>query len=119
MKKSTLFLGFLLLIFSSVTEAKIPQKEIKNKIKKNLSSFRDCYTEVLKTNSKLEGKVVLDWDIDDAGSVKRAEVKTSTLKDATVESCMLDKLKAIQFPSAPAGQVMNVNYPFVFTAKHK
>lgn len=115
MKKTVLLLGILLPLFS-MADNKVGREEIRGKIKENLSSFKDCYTEGLKANPKIGGKVVLDWDVDETGSVKRADVKSTTMKDATVENCMVDKLKAIKFPPAPTGQIVNVFYPFVFSA---
>lgn len=110
-----LILGLLLPGFL-MAENKAASEEIRLKIKENVSSFKDCYTEGLKNNSKLGGKVVLDWDVDEKGLVKRAAVKLTTMKSDKVENCMVDKLRAITFSPAPAGQVINVSYPFEFSA---
>jgi hypothetical protein len=110
MKRTILLLGILLPLFS-IAGKKIGRDEIRGKMKENLSSFKDCYEEGLKTNPKIGGRVVLEWDVDETGSVKRADVK-----DTAVENCMVDKLKAIKFPPAPTGQIVSVFYPFVFSA---
>lgn len=115
MRKTILLLGILFPMFS-MADNKVGREEIKGKIKENLSSFKECYTEGLKANPKIGGKVVLDWDVDETGSVKRADVKSSTMKDPAVENCIVDKLKAMKFPPAPSGQMVNVSYPFVFSA---
>lgn len=106
----------LVLPFSIMADSKVAPEEIRSKIKENVSSFQDCYTEGLKNNPKLGGKVVLDWDVDEKGLVKRVAVKLTTMKSDKVENCMVDKLRAITFSPAPAGQVINVTYPFKFSA---
>jgi hypothetical protein len=115
MKNLILTMGLLLPLSLMANSNGVPE-EVRSKIKQNVSSFKDCYIEALKTNSKLGGKVVLDWDVDEKGLVKRAVVKLTTMKSTEVENCMVDKLKAITFSPAPAGQVINVTYPFVFSA---
>lgn len=80
----------------------------------NLGAVKGCYTDAAKRNPNLAGKVILEWDVDDTGAVKRAIVKSSTLNDSATEACMIEKLKATRFTPAPKGVTTNITYPFVF-----
>lgn len=116
MKIFFLFLNFVAL--STFAHTKAENEKVRLKIKENLSIFMDCYNEGLKADSKLGGKVVLSWDVDETGSVKNAETKKSTLSHVAVESCLVGKLKGLSFPPAPTGKVINISYPFVFSPKN-
>lgn len=116
MKKLLILLTVLMPLFS-FAENKGSKEQIRIKIRENISSFKDCYSKNFKTNSEPGGFVVLDWDVDNSGSVKRVGVIKTTLNNSTVENCMIDKLKAIKFPPAPTNTVVTVKFPFVFSAK--
>jgi len=44
-----------------------------------------------------------------------AKTKSSTLNNASVESCILSSLKGWAFP-APKGGVVIISYPFIFNS---
>lgn len=90
------------------------KQAIRATVRENLATVKGCYTDAIKRNPNLAGKVVLEWDVDDTGAVKRALVKSSTLNDAATETCMIDKLKATRFTPAPKGVTTNIIYPFIF-----
>jgi TonB family protein len=91
------------------------------KVKEHSEVVRACYTEALKKDVSLKGKLVVDWDVNDAGDVSRAEVNTakSTLKSEAINNCLVEKLKSWKFAPAPApkGEVVSVSYPFSFDKK--
>ncbi len=43
-----------------------------------------------------------------------ARIKSSTLGDSTVESCVTDRVLEIRFPAPKGGGTVTVSYPFVF-----
>lgn len=110
-----IYLLFSLLLFSfSWASGNTRAQSVRGTVRENLAAVKSCYDDSVKKNPNLAGKVVLEWDVDDTGSVKRALVKTSTLNDPDTENCMLDKLKATKFPPAAKGITTNIIYPFVF-----
>lgn len=111
----TTLLIFLPIFSFAEQDQKIDREEVRQVIKKNLKSIKTCYTEGLKNNPNIEGKIVIEWDIASDGSVSKAGVKSSALKDEAVENCIVDKVKALKFPAPPTGNVANVSYPFVFS----
>jgi hypothetical protein len=63
----------------------------------------------------LAGKVVLEWSISTQGRVVSSKSKSSTLKDSSVETCILRSLNTWQFPPARGSSVI-ISYPFIFNA---
>ena len=93
----------------------IDREDVRQVIRKNTSSIKTCYSNRLKTNPDIEGKVVVEWDISQDGSVSKAGIKSSTLKDEVVENCIVDKIKSLKYPVPPNGNTANISYPFSFS----
>jgi len=60
------------------------------------------------------GKLVVSWVIDGDGGVSTANIKSATLPDSTVQTCVLGVVKSMRFPVPKGGGAVTVNYPFVF-----
>ncbi len=84
-------------------------------INANLQEVRACYERALLKEPGLAGKAVLEWSINTQGGVTTAKTKSSTLRNAEVEACILRSIKTWKFPQAKGGQVI-VTYPFVFNS---
>lgn len=107
------------LVFANQVFAKekktIDREDIRQVIKKNISSIKTCYSDRLKTKPDIEGSVVVEWDISADGSVSKADIKTSSLKDEIVENCVIDKIKSLKYPVPPHGTIPTISYPFTFS----
>ncbi len=108
-------LSILFLSWSVHSKLNLEKEDYREKIRDNLHLFRGCYEEELKNYPRLEGRVVVAWEIDNSGSVKNAKVKESTLKSPAVENCMLKIFTTLKFPKPPPDYSATVIYPFVFT----
>ncbi|RYZ76445.1 MAG: AgmX/PglI C-terminal domain-containing protein, partial [Proteobacteria bacterium] len=93
----------------------IDREAIRRVIKANERTIRTCYERQLNRNPDLFGKLVLGWDIADGGRVSGVRVVSNELGNAEVANCILDRLKTWKFPDPPAGQVVEVAYPFFFS----
>lgn len=94
----------------------IDREAVRRVIRAKLVEVRSCYERVLNTMPKgqrLEGKVVIAWQIVDKGAAKQVSVKSSTLGNSAVENCIRDRLASWTFPEPPPGMVADVAYPFV------
>jgi len=86
------------------------------------SAFRSCYWRVLydeKTpadRAKMSGEVVVELLIDQDGRATKAFVKSSTLKQLRVESCILEEVLAGDYPQHPQREPATVTFPFTFRA---
>ncbi len=73
----------------------------------------DIYRKYLKTNPKLEGKLVVRFDVAASGAVTACSVVSSTLGNAALEQAVCDRIMTWRFPPIEEGEV-TVVYPFVF-----
>jgi outer membrane biosynthesis protein TonB len=98
-----------------VPQGNIDREAVAKVINSHLQEIRGCYERALLKDPGLAGKVVLEWTISTTGSVSAAKTKSSTLKNASVEGCILSALKSWQFPQ-PRGGVVIISYPFLFNS---
>lgn len=82
-------------------------------IKRNIAQIQFCYEQQLNVNPKLKGKVMVSFIITGKGSVKSADVVESSLRNATVEQCMIGKIMGWKFPEPRGGGTVGVKYPFI------
>jgi Ca-activated chloride channel family protein len=83
-------------------------------IQQNLAQLRACYERQLAIEPTLQGRVVLEFVIDDKGRVAQVRIVESTLSSEAVESCVMSKAKAWRFPAVKGGGTVLVRYPIVF-----
>lgn len=90
------------------------KRSIQNGMAIRKASFRFCYERELRGKPDLQGRVELRFVIGLDGKVSgEPKVIGSTLKDAAVESCLVESVKKATF-AKPDGGVCTVNWPFRF-----
>jgi TonB family protein len=89
-----------------------PQDPVGRAMKAKIKDFRVCFKLEAERNPKLKnGKVVLAVELDKAGAVTVARVKSSTLGAKRVEDCLVAAMKTMTFPAeAPRA----FDFPFEF-----
>lgn len=97
------------------TQGTVDREAVARVINSHLNEVHGCYERALLKDPGLAGKVVLEWTIGPAGRVVAAKTKSSTLRNASVEACILSSLKSWTFP-APKGGVVIITYPFLFNS---
>ena len=95
----------------------IDREAVRRVIRSILSQIKSCYERQLRSNSSLEGKVVIQFEIEEQGRVRIAKTKTSSINDTTVESCVASRIREQRFPEPPPGTVAVVDYPFIFNSQ--
>jgi outer membrane biosynthesis protein TonB len=93
----------------------IDKEAVAKVINSHLHEVSACYERALLKTPGLAGKIVLEWGISIAGAVTSARTKSSTMKSADVESCILNALKLWKFPPAKGAGVV-ISYPFMFNS---
>ncbi len=91
----------------------LEMSQIEAVIRKNLGQIFYCYEKGLQANSSLSGRVAVNFIINGGGRVKLAQVGQSSLGSATVEKCMIGKIKNWKFPKPHGNVDVNVSYPFI------
>lgn len=83
-------------------------------IKSQLGQILYCYERQLSAHPDLFGKVAVKFTIAGTGSVETQAIGDTTLKNATVEGCILNKVAKWKFPAPAGGTKVLVTYPFLF-----
>lgn len=97
-----------------VVEGRIDREGIRRVILANQREIKACYDRGLGAGVDIHGKVVLSWDIDERGTPRNARIRESSLVHAGVERCLTSLVGQWRFPPAPAGQIAEVSFPFIF-----
>ncbi len=92
----------------------IDKEAIRRLIRKNRNALKGCYDRALTQNKNISGKVVLNWKITNGGRMKSPKVKSSTLNNAQVEQCIINRLMVLTFPDPGPNEIAEVSFPFVF-----
>ncbi len=93
------------------------REAIRRVIREHIREIRSCYERELQRSPDLYGKIVIEWDIEEAGRVTRAGVKRNELGNDAVGNCIVARLRTWRFPDPPKDQVGRVSYPFVFSSQ--
>jgi outer membrane biosynthesis protein TonB len=94
-------------------DGKIDKKSVAATIRRRQDGFQGCYETALKANSKLAGKLVVEFTIGDDGKVTEARVVKDGVGSGEVSSCVVSLLKRLKFP-APADGEVTISNTFVF-----
>jgi len=98
-------------------KAVLGKEEIQAAIRTVTPLMQGCYEQRLKAKKDLQGKSVLRFTIvakDGKGSLDEGEIKSSTLDDLRLDTCMLHALTRASFPVPRGEGKVVVNYPFTF-----
>jgi hypothetical protein len=83
-------------------------------IRRHLQSIRYCYQRELQRDPELSGKVTVRFVIANDGSVSHVSTKSSTLGNASAESCINNRFLKMDFPKPKGRGIVIVSYPFLF-----
>jgi len=83
-------------------------------IQKYSAGIQFCYSNELKRNENLQGKLVVSLVVNAAGEVTHAEVIQNTMDSAALSKCALSQIRDWKFPAIPSG-ITAFQVPFVFT----
>ena len=83
-------------------------------IKTQFGQILYCYERQLSANPDLYGKVAVKFTIAGTGKVETQAINETTLKDKSVEGCILNKIAKWKFPEPKGGTKVLVTYPFLF-----
>lgn len=78
--------------------------------------MQNCRNPETTKNVTATGKVVIDYQIDDKGSLHKLKINDAetTLTDLNIQKCVADVMKKIKFPKATKGKIVSISYPVEF-----
>jgi outer membrane biosynthesis protein TonB len=88
---------------------------IRKKVREYLPDLEAAYTDAIRRNPALKGKMIVRFRIDPSGKVPFAVSMESAFADRDFMAVVLEKIRHWTF-DPPAGQTVEVLYPFVFVA---
>jgi hypothetical protein len=94
----------------------IDREAVRRVVKSAIAQFKACYEREYRMNSRLEGKLVVQWEIHRQGVAKNAVIvrQKSTINNSAVEECVKNRMLALKFPEPPSNTTAEVTYPFIF-----
>ena len=81
-------------------------------INRNIGQVTYCYEQGLKDTPGIRGRIAIAFVIGGTGSVKSANVDSTSLNAKSVEDCIVMRLKTWKFPVPEGGVDVQVKYPF-------
>ncbi|HAR42892.1 MAG TPA: hypothetical protein DCS07_09735 [Bdellovibrionales bacterium] len=92
----------------------LSKEEVGAVIHRHLNEIRYCYESAMVHSPSVEGKLLVGFSIAGNGSVRSADVKSSSLSDSGLGDCVLRHLSSWRFPKTKGGINVSVSYPFIF-----
>lgn len=90
------------------------QAVIDDVIERNLARIQYCYRRELDAHPGLAGRVAVHFSIAPDGTVIAAETASTTMNNASVETCLNEVFLRLVFPGAAGEGVLSVSHPFAF-----
>jgi len=97
----------------ALVEGGLDRDQIAAVINRHIGEVIYCYERGLQVSPSLAGRVNERFVINGAGRVSMANVASSSLHSAQVESCITSHLKTWAFPHPVGGVNVKVTYPFM------
>src|SRR5690606_31090539 len=98
----------------ATAEGGLDMDQIRAVFKRHEGEIMYCYEKGLQVKSNLSGRVELRFTINGGGRVSIANIGSSSLRNAQVEGCVLNRLRGWPFPKPVGGVNVKVSYPFQF-----
>lgn len=90
----------------------LSQKAIMSVVNQKKKSVAICYTQALRGQENLRGKLEIRVTVEPSGRVSKASVETSAFKGSKLGRCIADKIEDWRFPRF-SGEAQQVLVPFV------
>jgi TonB family protein len=88
---------------------------IRTIIRRHINEVKYCYEQELAQAPRLAGRVDVEFTIDVDGHVTASALASSTMGNASVESCVVKAVRRWEFPPPVGGGIVIVKYPFSFS----
>ncbi len=96
-------------------QGEMDRDAIRDVVRAHIAEIRQCYNQGLAEDPKLAGRLAVHFEIGRTGRVTSAQLQSSDLGHAGVESCVVGAVKDWKFPRPRGGGKVSVTYPFVLS----
>ncbi len=94
------------------------QGQVVRMIRSRQSAFRRCYENALRNNPTLNGRVAVQFTIQERGNVSGARATENTTGDAGLASCVVGVIRRLRWRQGPEGGAVQFSYPFIFAPQN-
>src|SRR5690625_374986 len=98
-------------------QGQLDREIIERVIREHRREIRACYTQQLRRNPDLEGKITISFVVDMSGNVASSRIGSTTMNNSAVEECIALRVQRWRFPEPKGGGIVRVNYPFTFVSE--
>lgn len=95
----------------------VDKRAVQATIRRRMSALQNCYNRALRTNPGLSGKMTYTITISVMGTVTGVKVDEDTVRDPSVQSCTVAKIKGWRFPTDGAEESAEVTFSVVFSGE--
>lgn len=95
----------------------VDKRAVQATIRRRMSALQNCYNRALRTNPGLSGKMTYTIAISVMGAVTSVNVDEDTVRDPSVTSCTVAKIKGWRFPTEGAEEAAEVTFTVVFSGE--
>ncbi|MBN2493384.1 MAG: FHA domain-containing protein [Deltaproteobacteria bacterium] len=92
----------------------LPMEAIYRVVRQHMGEVQRCYAAGLDRDRNQRGRIDLGWTILPSGRVGIARLRSGSLGDPTISSCILSRIRAWRFPR-PRGGAVEVTLPLLLT----
>ena len=94
-------------------------QEIETVIRNSLPQILNCYETAHSNKEFVNGRITTRWEIDPMGKVKNVEILKDTIKNTSMNQCILNSISTWIFPQPRQKDItrplsVKVRYPFNF-----
>ena len=79
--------------------------------------YKACYEDERQRHAEEAGRIKVKFVVSPEGSVVDTPVMENKMAGEEFERCILNRVSALSFPSAPSGGTTTVRYPFIFNGR--
>ncbi len=97
-------------------KGRLSRAQILEVVNKHVGELNYCYEKGLFDDPGLEGKLNMFWEIQGSGRVGLVRIKRSSLRSTLVNQCVKGVIKKMKFPKPRGGGIVQVTFPFKFSA---
>lgn len=94
-------------------EGSLDKDIIRRIVRAHIGEVRYCYNEGLSEDPELSGRVVIEFDVGEDGTVVESKVASTDLEDDDVPECIAEAAARWRFPRLEGGETTTITYPFV------
>jgi TonB family protein len=87
---------------------------VQRALRARLRAIQACYEHRIRLNPTLAGKVEIEFQIEEVGSVSHVRVLENTTGDSGMSECVAAPIRSLRFTPGPVGGNVTVSYPFIF-----